>query len=96
MTALQQERHGQENHPGPTSRLHNEGERRRNWGPKDAPQGVKMPHDATVKGYKGPSNEEGFEDVARKRQQHISHMAEDEDLPEEDEDFKELKVIKQD
>ena len=75
-------------------------ERQRIWGlsriQKDAQQGVKMPHHATVKGYKCPSNEEGFEDVARKRQQYISHVAEDENLPEEVEDFKELQIIKQD
>lgn len=46
------------------------------------------------KGYKCPSNEESFEDVVRKRQQYISHVAEDENLPQEVEDFKELQIIK--
>jgi len=46
------------------------------------------------KGYKCPKNEERFEDVVRKHQQYISHVAEDENLPQEVEDFKELKIIK--
>lgn len=32
--------------------------------------------------------------MVRKRQQYISHVAEDENLPQEVEDFKELQIIK--
>lgn len=32
--------------------------------------------------------------MVRKRQQNISHVAEDENLPQEVEDFKELQIIK--
>lgn len=46
------------------------------------------------KGYKCPRNEESFEDMVRERQQYISHVAEDENLPQEVEDFKELQIIK--
>lgn len=46
------------------------------------------------KGYNCPRNEEGFEDMVRKRQQYISHVTEDENLPQEVEDFKELQIIK--
>lgn len=46
------------------------------------------------KGYKCPQNEESSEDVLRKRKPYITHVAEDENLPEEAEDFKELQIIK--
>lgn len=46
------------------------------------------------KGYKCPSNEESLKDIVGKRQQHTSHVAEDENLPQEFEDFKELHIIK--
>lgn len=55
-----------------------------------------MLHHVAEKGYKCPRNEERFEDMVRKRQQYISHVAEDENLPQEVEDFKELQIIKRD
>ncbi|TNN73448.1 hypothetical protein EYF80_016402 [Liparis tanakae] len=45
-------------------------------------------------GYKCPSNEESLEDIVGKRQQYTAHVAEDENLPQEVEDFKELHIIK--
>lgn len=47
------------------------------------------------KGYKCPRNEETLEDVVRKHKPYITHVAEDENLPEEVEDFKELQIIKE-
>lgn len=44
------------------------------------------------KGYKCPQHEERFEDMVRKCQQYISHVAEDENLPQEVGDFKELQI----
>lgn len=66
------------------------------WIPKAAQQGSAHAPSCSRKGYKCPRNEEGFEDMVRKDQQFISHVAEDENLPQEVDDFKELQIIKRD
>lgn len=63
-------------------------------GSKGCTAGCENARSCCRKGYKCPKNEEGFEDMVGKRQQYISHVTEDENLPQEVEDFKELQIIK--
>lgn len=62
------------------------------WDPEAAQQWGEGAPSYCRKGYECPRNEESIEDMASKHQQYISHVAEDENLPKEAEDFKELQI----